>query len=299
MNWSLTAIAFKIALKLFPFLDYKIELSGNRIRVPGECSLRYNQVRFRLYDRFLPVLARHIPDNTSIIDVGANSGDTLASMYLAESNHVFLCIDADAKFFQYLKSNAELLPGNKDRVTVVNCLVGADVDNVVLIGKGTRTAKNISTNGHESKLLRSRRLDGIVTENKISNVSVIKSDVDGFDYDVLLSAEKLIKDDRPVLYFECDVHESHQVEGYKKLLSILETSGYNQFAIFDNYGAMIAVVSDSAVVFDMICYSFNLNRLKSMRTLHYVDVLAFNKTNVFVTEALNEYKRFQAAGLSE
>ena len=299
MNSIFKVVIYKIALKLFSFLDYTIELSGNKITLPGESALRYNQSRFRLYDQFLPILAKHIPDNTSIIDVGANSGDTLASMYLTDRNHVFLCIDADAKFFRYLKSNADLLPKSKDRIKVVNCLVGADVDNVVLIGTGTRTAKINPQIRGDLKLIRSRRLDEIVTENQVSNVSVIKSDVDGFDYDVLLSGTTTINNNQPVLYFECDARESCQVDGYKKVLKILSDGGYDQYAIFDNYGAIMAVVSDSTAVYEMISYTFNLNKLGSKRTLYYVDILAFNKKNNFALNALGEYRKFQSSFLSK
>src|SRR5574340_220037 len=54
------------------------------ILLPADHLLPDYQQSHKLYDRFLPHLVNYIEPKATVIDVGANCGDTLAAMY--ESN---------------------------------------------------------------------------------------------------------------------------------------------------------------------------------------------------------------------
>jgi FkbM family methyltransferase len=288
------AIKAKLAGSLFKGFDYDLILNNNKIVVPGENLLRFHQARCRLYDRFLPVLAKYVPDFTTIVDVGANCGDTLASMYFIDLNHKFFCIDADDKFYSYLIKNIDTLYRGSDRVKSVQCLVGNEVNDVVLVGKGTRSATKASTANQVVKTIYSRKLDDIVIDNDVKRISLIKSDVDGFDYDVLLSGECAIEKFNPVLFFECDTKSFDQVNGYVRLFSMLQRLGYNKYAVFDNFGALMLITSYGQTVVDLINYTCDINQEKSKRTIYYVDVLVFRDCDGFVFHALSEYRQLQS-----
>ena len=50
----------------------------------------------------------------------------------------------------------------------------------------------------------SRTLDDVVTGANLQNkVRLCKSDVDGFDFDVIDSADATLERDAPILFFEC------------------------------------------------------------------------------------------------
>ena len=62
------------------------------------------------YDNFLPKLVKRMNSNESIIDIGANVGDTLwVDLLIQMRNHKKVSIEADQYFFKYLKKNKELL----------------------------------------------------------------------------------------------------------------------------------------------------------------------------------------------
>jgi len=54
----------------------KYKIGIYEIEIPTNFTLPDNQKYFKLYDRFLPVLAKNISSDKIIIDVGANIGDT-------------------------------------------------------------------------------------------------------------------------------------------------------------------------------------------------------------------------------
>src|ERR1700733_8209743 len=86
---------------------------GFSITLPAEHFLPLYRSIHRTYDRFLPHLVRYLESNTTVIDVGANCGDTLAGMYDANNQLKYLCIEPDDVFFDYLSENAERMRASK------------------------------------------------------------------------------------------------------------------------------------------------------------------------------------------
>ena len=70
-------------------------------------------------------------------------------------------------------------------------------------------------------------------------ILLLKSDVDGFDYDVLNSALARIEKDCPMLYFEAAFDFDYQLVRYLEILRTLQQIGYGQWVIFDNFGLKI------------------------------------------------------------
>jgi len=55
------------------------------------------------YDRFLPHLVGFINDEDSIVvDIGANYGDTLAALAISNSNLTYICIEVCIDSYDYL-----------------------------------------------------------------------------------------------------------------------------------------------------------------------------------------------------
>ena len=221
------------SIRIFFRIDQKIKIGSRIMVLPPEHPLSMWTSLYKDYDNFLPKLVKEMSSNESIIDIGANVGDTLFRFIDTNSKPNYFSIEADQYFFKYLKKNKGLLEKDiQDRVTLINELVGNNL-------KGNLTQKSNlgskflveSPDGLETK-----SLDKIIIDGNIQNIKLIKVDVDGYDYNVLLSAMNEIKKNKPSLFFEyMSLNKTEYIELIKKLYEI----GYSEWTIINNYGSAI------------------------------------------------------------
>jgi FkbM family methyltransferase len=238
------------------------------------------------YDRFLPHLVKYIAESDTVIDIGANVGDTLAGMAEQNATASYICIEPDDSFFRHLEENIlrikSSIPGLK--VQTVKALVGKNISNVSLAGKDGSKHAVIDNQGD----IKSLPLDAMIS--KESNIRILKSDVDGFDYDVLDSSMAVIETHKPIVFFECQYEFEYQKSGYSQTLKSLELAGYCDWTIFDNFGEVIIRTHDMNVVSQLIAYVWQQNTGQATRTINYYDVLAVQKADSeLIDRVLREY----------
>jgi FkbM family methyltransferase len=247
------------------------------IALPAGHLLPAYQERYRRYDRFLPHLTRYVPGGATVIDVGANCGDTLAAMYDANSALNYVCIEPDDIFFAYLESNVRTIRSvDKDvSVQLHKTLIGKDVHEAALVGSGGTKHAIVSTSaGRDVKAIMSKTLDSFLSFPHMNKVQILKSDVDGYDYDVIDSAAQLLKEQSPILFFECHFGNAVQKAGYQKTIAMLADLGYRDWVIFDNYGEVVLQTNQMEPLFQLLDYVDRQNSRGAARTIVYFDVLS-------------------------
>lgn len=252
-------------------VDVEYACSGTTIVLPADHKLPEYQRLHPLYDRFLPHLAYQLPAGATIIDVGANVGDTLASMVGGAPQARYLCIEPDPEFFHRLQSNAERVRLSAPTVSVSchQALIGREVASAMLEGShGSRHAVPSSSG------MRSVTLDELAGELALGSITLLKSDVDGYDYDVLAAADRIIRTQQPLLFFECQPLDAGQHAGFRKQLLHLSEEGYRHFGVFDNFGQLMLRSSEPDAVLQLLEYTWRQTTQPSTRTVHYLDVLA-------------------------
>lgn len=260
------------------------------ILLPVNHLLPLYQKRHRLYDQFLPHLAKYIEPGTTVFDVGANCGDTLAAMYAANPALSYICVEPDDEFFDLLSTNtARIRNSHADAsIALVKCLAGRSVTGATLVGEGG--TKHAVMTGETSSGLSAQALDTIAQQYAASTVRLIKSDVDGFDYDVLDSAEAVISAESPILFFECQADLPAQQAAYEQTISRLRNAGYLHWVAFDNYGAIVLRTSDISLVSQLFDYVQQQNAGRATRTIRYYDLLAYTeKDTELLDRVLNDY----------
>jgi FkbM family methyltransferase len=246
------------------------------------------------YDQFLPFLVSFFGESEIVIDVGANCGDTVAAMAISNSKLKYVCIEPDTSFFEFLEKNTKSIESQLPEVKIKNLkyFVGSEVDSVSLDGVGGTKHAVLSK---DITAIRSVSLDEIVKDKlkdfcPNESVRLIKSDVDGFDWDVLNSGKELIARDLPMLYFECQFDNLNQKNKYSELISYLNNNDYCWFAMFDNFGQVILRTSDTIIIENLFDYLWSQNVGESTRTVYYYDILAYtNKNHDFVNDVLSKY----------
>jgi FkbM family methyltransferase len=251
-------------------LEYQYD--GFSILLPMEHRLPTFQRQHPKYDRFLSHLVRHITQRSTIIDVGANCGDTLAAMVSVAANHKYVCIEPDDLFFSYLLANIERMRRVHVDLDVeaVQAMVGKNIRNASLEGKGGSKHAVVGTGS-----LNAVPLDELIVSSEAGPpIRLLKSDVDGFDYDVIDSASELLVRDAPVLFFECQIDSALQKVGYENSIKKLESYGYANWIVFDNFGEVMLGTSHTDALLHLMEYVWKQNRNLTTRTIYYFDVLA-------------------------
>ena len=230
----------KRTIRIFFKIDQKIYICNKKIYLPpGHLLSLYNDSH-QDYDQFLPKIIENFEENISILDIGANVGDTLFRLISSNSKLKYYCIEADDYFFEYLKKNKELLDTDlQNKIYLIKELVGEKLTgNLSKSSTGTKTLIESNTG------IKTKKLDQIIKENDIKNIKLIKVDVDGYDHNVLFSAiEELIKN-KPDLFFEYYILNESTHKEYIRLLEKLFEIGYNKWVVLDNYGSIILDTSD-------------------------------------------------------
>jgi len=278
-------VAYILYQKINTKTNYKI---GNyTIEIPPGFLLPVFQKSLKLYDRFLPVLAKNISSSQLIIDVGANIGDTAIALLQSCKNPV-LCVEPSDIFFPYLTNNLKKLSKSDfSRVKTIKEFIGTGTITGILnhtIG-GTATIQVTAVSDSMTHV----ELDKIV-EN-VSDIILLKVDVDGFDFDVIKSAGDILTNSEPILFWENEISQDFQYEGYNEMYSLLEKKGYKYIFIFDNFGNLITEENDFSTLRNINAYLYSMRKHSCTKTFAYTDILASTEKNyISVKNAINEYK---------
>ena len=269
--------------------DIEYFIGDSKIILHSGHALPKYQKEHRLYDRFLPILAKHLPKEKIIVDVGANVGDTLISM-IKNLDNKFYCVEPSNEFYEYLKMNISFLDKHLQKnIKIYKNLIGTNnfAGNIVENGLGTASLNIDDNTISNSKTI---SLDELLKNEK--DIILIKVDTDGFDFDVLLSGNTICKNEKPILFWENEVKTEYQKNGYYELYDFLESNGYTHLFIFDNFGNLMLENSNFKTLSDLTEYIYSMNQQKSTRTIYYNDVLAVCPNNLHIANnAINEYKR--------
>lgn len=264
------------------------EIGKYKIEIPPKHTLPDNQKKHKLYDRFLPILAKYLTSQKIIVDVGSNIGDTAIAV-LQQCENPIICIEPSDFFFPYLEKNLKKLTNKYlRRMKIFNKFAGTGK----IYGKldhslcGTATLR-ISTDTKGNTHI---PLDNLIEDT--SNVILIKVDTDGFDFDVIKSAEKILSDSEPILYWENQITEEFQYKGFIELYTLLIKKGYKYIYIFDNYGNLITEESNFDTLKNINTYVYSMEKYGCTRSFFYTDILATTEKNYFIVKnAINEYKK--------
>jgi FkbM family methyltransferase len=265
------------------------------IRLPADHLLPFYQSMYGTYDKFLPHLVRYLEPTATVIDVGANCGDTLAGMYDANDRLNYICVEPDEVFFRYLSENALRIRNSNSGASIrlYKALLGKCVSQATLQGHGgTKHAVKTVESMPGAKSIASVTLDSLVLPIQSGRVQLLKSDVDGYDYDVLDSAEQLIAEHVPILFFECHFGNLNQKSGYQATIQGLQRRGYHEWTIFDNYGDVVLRTREIEPLFQLFDYIDRQNAGVTARTIHYVDVMTSTERHAaLLTTVVSDYLR--------
>lgn len=245
------------------------------IQLPAGHLLPFYQQKHPRYDRFLPHLAKSLAPGATVVDVGANCGDSLAAMATTNPGLHYICIEADPSFFSLLQSNLLSIKERQPQLQAdALCeLIGKDGNHATLTGNGGTKHAVAASNGDGA--IPCKSLDSALSSlPKKQTIALLKIDTDGWDHEVILSASQLIRKHSPLIFFECQQSNPQQLEGFSNAIDWLFKAGYSSWFIFDNYGDLLLQTDNPETVKFLMDYVNRQNLGVSTRTFYYMDILA-------------------------
>ena len=245
-----------------------------------------------LRDRCVGITAQFVAEKypaATMIDIGANVGDTAALIAESCSNPLIL-VEASDFFLQYLRKNAAKL---KSRVALRNALVG---DGTALKGElfhwgGTAEWKEISDSAPTPTVPL-----GSLTAEK---VCFIKSDTDGHDFKILLSATEWLAQQLPTILLECYLRDEADLQMANALTTNLERIGYGGFILWDDAGNHFLSTTDGQVVKDVNRYFLRRLQTDGKLGISNFDMACFPARDQEVFEKSCAWWRGQSAGAAK
>jgi FkbM family methyltransferase len=261
-------------MKRYPF--------GNLLlHVPDDHKISEIHSIHALYDRaygfILREVARRAPDGT-IVDIGANVGDTAAYMASHVGNPI-LSIEGGQPFLEYLRSNLRFLGPQVtllEKFVLPSALAQRSMHYGTLSGTGSMVlaypgAAPVAREGFidvQGLLARAREL------SRDGSLALVKSDTDGLDGYIMNDA---IAHAEVPLFFECDPTLVLPDVGnpWRPLFQELDARRY-AIVVFDNLGRPMFVDDQrpGATLRDL-CGYVSFQRSVHPVNIHYLDVWAF------------------------
>jgi FkbM family methyltransferase len=274
----LSQFILKWQYRLMRRKDRAYKIDGMSIILPAGHPLDWYQKLHPKYDQFLPVVAAELSKDAVVLDIGANIGDS-AIPFLKRGIETW-CVEPAPEFLAYLRDNLQR-NNLTDRAKIIERIVTTHLDGAYLnIHDGTAALETDSTSNAMTNAI---SLDAILEQ--MDRIDLIKSDTDGWDYDVLLSGLAQIRAKQPLIYFENTVTKENK-EGYGQLYTSLKEIDYTHLIIFDNLGNVMQSMTDWTAL-DQI----NLEILKGHKSgLPYTDVLVGTDAHVdFMKKVIGKY----------
>ncbi len=254
------------------------EVGSYRIRLPATCLLLNYKNAYHLYDTALGKIAKVLKDkypSLHAIDIGANVGDTAA--LIRESAEIpVLCVEGDPELLPILTENVS---GFGPGVVIEHSFVGPDGIAVNLssaddVGRNTRLVDAIDAQGS----VKLRSLQAILNGHpEFEKAKLLKTDTEGFDFDILRQSAEFIRRSKPAVFFEYDPHfHPEQPNAGLDALDTLIDAGYSDFIYYDNFGNFLlhANSQNRSFLADMDHYLAS-NRRHGI-AVHYFDILALH-----------------------
>lgn len=209
---------------------YTIDMPGNNVQIG---TYKYRPDANNLLGILSVAVAAKYPGMT-VLDIGANVGDTLAVIKSNLETPV-IGIEGDDTSFRFLEANAKQFSD----VTIIKQFLGEKKQTMQVAMEKSGWNTTLIPSSGTGRELTLKTLDEVLEENNLVNrtIKVLKIDCEGFDTIILRGAGELLQRQKPVVFFEYNKTNMNAInEDGLGTLFAMEKFGYSSVIYFDNYG---------------------------------------------------------------
>ena len=230
----LATILSKLLIYLFQRKNFVISRNGIKYRIDLEEGVDLGIFLGVKNEKKLFNIKKFISQRQkfNIVDIGSNIGSVTLPLANTFKKSKVYSIEPTVYAFEKLKENINLNPNLKKRIKTFNYFISEKKNKIKFVHSSWKLNNNNKKHQIHRGILKktfnkSISLDDLLKKNKIP-IKLIKIDVDGYELDVLKSAEKTLKKIKPIIYFELAPYLYKEI-GYKfdDLLNYLKKLNYH------------------------------------------------------------------------
>ena len=269
--------------RLFIRTDQKYKFQSSRLVLPRNHRLPMLQHIFENYDRyfydFFKLLSLEF-NKATIIDIGANVGDTTVAVLEIAPHFNSIAVEGAAEFLAYLLINTEKYG---ERVSVVSRFVQSERMTSMSYRSDGTTGGFAATSGSKTE-------GNLVTVDELLSMSgsefiIWKSDTDGLDIPIFIENWNKILEKSQILWLE--IHPNlypTTMNDVKQLCELIESESLIG-VLFDNFGNLIdnnLGLSLSNLI-KLHTQNINPHSRRGQKAPFYYDIIVFSE-NTFSIE---------------
>ena len=233
----LATILSKLLIYLFQRKNFVISRNGIKYRIDLEEGVDLGIFLGVKNEKKLFNIKKYISQRQkfNIVDIGSNIGSVTLPLANTFKKSKVYSIEPTVYAFEKLKVNINLNPNLKKRIKTFNYFISEKKNKIKFVHSSWKLNNNNKKHQIHRGILKktfnkSISLDDLLKKNKIP-IKLIKIDVDGYELDVLKSAEKTLKKIKPIIYFELAPYLYKEI-GYKfdDLLNYLKKMNYRFYS---------------------------------------------------------------------
>lgn len=262
-----------------------IHVGNFEILIPSRHALAKIQQGQPYRDLCVGISAKYIsskyPQGT-LMDIGANIGDTAAMMASFSPNRLVL-IEASDYYFGILSQNAARLP---NPIVLKQVLIA---DGKPELGSlqhwgGTAFFRKDATGNTEIQTVR-------LCEIADESTRFVKIDTDGFDFMIIADSLEWLAAAQPALLFEDQIQSQSELENANDVIARLMQAGYAYFIVWDDPGRHVVSTGSLDVLKDLNRYLFKTSQTNGPRGICNYDILCLQPGDIDIYQNVTKWYR--------
>lgn len=251
----------------------KAQIGRYILSMPGSHALPHYLKTNPEYSANFPRLTKVVKDfysDLSIIDIGANIGDTVA-LVRSTIECPILCIEPNETYYKFLVQNTTQF----NDVTLFQVTLDETPQIIKGVLKSSEGSAKIEKDNVFSNNITTTTLDTLLKEHsEFSQAKLLKIDTDGYDLKIIRGAKEYLTKKQPILFFEFDRYLLAQCnDAGLPTIQLLKNIGYNTIMFYDNRGRFLlsTTLEQTSLIEQLYNYTY-----KKEGSFPYYDVCLFH-----------------------
>ena len=226
------------------------------------------------------VICDKYPD-ASIVDVGANIGDTAAILASHVANKLIL-VEGSDYYYDFLDKNLHLFP---NEIVPIKAMVsdGSEIQGELRHWGGTAYFRHLGQEELSTPTLP-------LAEIADGKTRFIKIDTDGFECSILNAALPWLEGQKPAILFENQLRDDNDLKQFNDLYDELANIGYRYFVAWDDPGFHILSTDSVEAVKDLNRYQTKIHSNNLPRINNY-DIICIHEIDQDIYAELTRWWR--------